>query len=167
MDSGALLLLIAFGLITGAYIFHPFIVDKRGGVKFYPRGAEKAQTYNQQISTLLAQKEQMLTVIQELDFDRDTGKLPEELHRTQRVEMLHKAAAILKQLDDLGYKEPEKKTSFEKSKNGKADYDDLDEMIARRKMAKTSKAEGFCTKCGNAIQASDRFCPKCGKTIER
>lgn len=167
MDSGALLLLLAFGLIAGVYIIHPFIAEKRGGLNRYARGTENAQTYNQEISSLLAQKEQMLTVIQELDFDRDTGKLPEDLHRTQRVEMLQKAAAILKQLDELGYKEQEKKARSGISNISKLDYDDLDELIARRKLAKTSKAEGFCTKCGNAIQASDRFCPKCGKTIER
>lgn len=167
MNSGALLLVIAVGLITAAFVLYPFVVNKRFGMKSASRTSNNSQTLNQQISSLLAQKEQMLTVIQELDFDRDTGKLPEDLYQSQRVEMLQKAAGILKQLDDLGYQEPEKKTSSSKKANGNKDYDDLDELIARRKLAKTSKAEGFCSKCGNAIQANDRFCPKCGKTIER
>ncbi len=167
MNSGALLLVIAVGLITAAFVLYPFAVSKRFGMKSASRTSDNFQTLNQQISTLLAQKEQTLTIIQELDFDRDTGKLPEDLYQSQRVEMLQKAAGILKQLDELGYQEPEKKTSSGKRENGKKDYDDLDELIARRKMAKTSKAEGFCSKCGHAIQANDRFCPKCGKTIER
>ncbi len=167
MDLGALLLLIAVLLITAAIVTRPFLADQPGRRNSTPGTAAGMQPFDQQVSTLLAEKEHLLNIIQELDFDRDTGKIPQDLYQANRTEMLQQAAGLLMKLDELGYKEPEKKSAAAHPAGKRAEYDDLDELIARRRLAKTSKAEGFCAKCGSAIQATDRFCPKCGKTVER
>ncbi len=40
--------------------------------------------------------------------------------------------------------------------------DDLEVLLANRRRARLDESAGFCVKCGNAIQRSDKFCPKCG-----
>jgi hypothetical protein len=43
--------------------------------------------------------------------------------------------------------------------------DEMEVMLANRRRAQQSDAVGFCTKCGAALQRSDKFCPKCGVRV--
>jgi ribosomal protein S27AE len=167
MEIGAILILTAVLLVVCAIIIRPFMPSaQKSGVKNKSVPVQSDQQ-NHELSVLLAEKERLLNSIQEMDFDHETGKIPDELYTGQRNELIHSAAGILKQLAGLGYSEP-MNTGY----SGKAipsspqgSYDDLDEMIARRKLERNNKAVGFCPKCGQALQTSDRFCPKCGTTI--
>lgn len=43
--------------------------------------------------------------------------------------------------------------------------DDLEVLLAQRRRVRQDEAAGFCSKCGSALQKSDKFCPKCGNKI--
>jgi hypothetical protein len=118
------------------------------------------------LSGLLAEKERILSALQELDFDNSLGKIPLEQYPLQRNVLVQKGAEILSSLDKLGYKPGPSKGSLAKTNNHeKPAYDDLEEMISRRRIEKNGKNKGFCSKCGNAIHEADKFCPKCGTTV--
>jgi ribosomal protein S27AE len=167
MDAGAILLLAAVLLIVSAVVVRPLIQSSRK-INYSGRGKlGTSDTANHQLSVLLAEKERLLNTIQEMDFDHETGKIPDELFTRQREELVHTAAGILKQLAELGHVEqsPIGSPSKQLTQASTGSYDDLDEMIAKRKLERNTKPTGFCPKCGQTLHANDRFCPKCGTTI--
>lgn len=165
METGAILLLAAVLLIVSAIVIRPWMPSMKNTGKT----RQNRPSTDQQFSVWLAEKERLLNMIQELDFDHETGKIPDELFNEQRSELVQSAAQVLKQLADLGYKEPTPSKPMNDPitrQTNVREYDDLDELIAKRRLEKNGKATGFCPKCGNPLQASDRFCPKCGTTIQ-
>ena len=48
----------------------------------------------------MAQKEAILNQIRDLDFDHQTGKLPEDIDEQQRTQLLPLAAGVLQELDN-------------------------------------------------------------------
>ncbi len=75
MEAGAILSLAAVLLIVGAVVFRPFLP---GNKKSNPGRRIRLST-SQQASVWLAEKERLLTMIQELEFDHETGKVPDDL----------------------------------------------------------------------------------------
>ena len=43
--------------------------------------------------------------------------------------------------------------------------DELEAMIAARRLARRDKAAGFCPQCGKPVMKSDRFCSNCGTLV--
>ena len=141
---------------------------------------------DQELSALLAERERILTALQELDFDYTVGKIPEEDYPAQRAFLLQQGADVLRQLD--GFRaEPaqpapgdqleaaiaERRASLSPAPlpvsvtgngNESAD-DDLEVQIATRRRLRPEKSAGFCPQCGGPVQKSDRFCPKCGASL--
>lgn len=167
MEAGAILLLAAVLLIISAVVVRPLIPSKRDAKSSGRGKVQTSDAANHQLSVLLAEKERLLNTIQEMDFDHETGKIPDELFTEQRGELVQNAAAILRQLAELGYSQPMSAGGLSKTVSPvtAGTYDDLDELIARRKLERNTKPTGFCPKCGQTLHANDRFCPKCGTTI--
>ena len=164
MDLGAIFLLLTVVLLTAIFIFRPFwdktryqLETKKGSVDL------DSDRMDHQISSLTAEKERLLSAIEEMEFDHETGKVTDDLFPEQRAELMQQAAGVLKQLHDLGASGGEKTSSTPKP--DKQPYDDLEEMIAKRKVAQGKKGKGFCSKCGNAVKSDDRFCPRCGTPV--
>jgi len=132
------------------------------------------------ISSLLAENDRILNALQELDFDNTLGKIPEEDYPFMRKELLNKGVDILKQLDEL--RQTTADTDVEKmledaitarklaSENQLVSLVEEDEeieaLIAKRRLSRDSKSAGFCSKCGNPILLSDVFCPRCGNSTK-
>jgi hypothetical protein len=167
MEPTAILLILTVLLLAAAFIGRPFYIkDARYSRKLNPAEGAAKDKFDHIHSSLLAEKERILSSIQELDFDYSLHKVPEDLYPVQRGELLQQAAGLLKELENMGFTQETKSTSTSKSSNKVAtDYDELEEMIAKRKTEIKEKSSGFCPRCGRAIQESDRFCPKCGFTI--
>jgi hypothetical protein len=167
MEPTAILLILTILLLAAAFIGRPFYIkDARYSRKLNPADGAAKDKLDHIHSSLLAEKERILSSIQELDFDYSLRKVPEDLYPVQRAELLHQAAGLLKELEDMGFSHETKLTSSPKGSIKVAtDYDELEEMIAKRKTEIKEKSSGFCPRCGRAIQESDRFCPKCGFTI--
>lgn len=91
MDIGSILILLALTILVGLFVARPILEHK---------GSSVSQE-EQELSTLLAERDRTLLALQELDFDYTLGKIPEEDYPIQRRRMLDYGADILRKLDHL------------------------------------------------------------------
>ena len=94
MDIGSILLLLALLVLIGLFIARPLI--DRETVVVSPQ--EDQQEH--EISTLLAERDRILTALNELDFDHALGKIPEQQYPAQRAILLQQGADVLRKLDE-------------------------------------------------------------------
>jgi len=91
MDIGALFLLLALLILVALFVSRPFLEQQPAAALQEEHAA----------SSLLAERDRILTALQELDFDHVLGKIPAEDYPVQRSSLLQRGAAILRQLDAL------------------------------------------------------------------
>ncbi len=158
MDLAAILFLAALLLVVTLYLVMPLM-----GMH-----SQRAPEETQAVSALLAERERLLTALQELDFDFQLGKVPADDYPVQRADLLRKGADVLKQLDALAPSRPaarpEQATNSGSEKANLTD-DEIESMLAARRKAHKTKSAGFCPRCGKAVQTTDQFCPHCGKSL--
>ena len=159
MDLGAIFLLLGVIVIVVVFVVQPFTLRWQAKVQ-----SEKA------ISVLLANRENALSALQELDFDYKLGKILPEEYSIQRAGLLQMGAEALRRLDEIQAAqpapigEPIKQVAEVKAINPLAD-EDLEDLVAKRRMARQQKAAGFCPKCGKPILQFDQFCSSCGQAV--
>src|SRR5207244_1615671 len=85
-------------IIVGLFLYAPFL----------ERRARRVTVEEQELSTLLAERERAINALQELDFDYKLGKVPEEDYPIQRTNLLQKGAEVLKRIDELTPKADDK-----------------------------------------------------------
>ena len=106
---------------------------------------------------LLARKGAILDAIRALDFDHDTGKLPDEEYERQRAALMSEAAVTLKALDELPA--------------GSVDgdvYAQIETAVNRIKQQRTVSAGApaqFCANCGQGLETDDNFYAHCGQPV--
>jgi NADH pyrophosphatase NudC (nudix superfamily) len=160
MDLAAIFLLLGVLVVVVVFVAQPFSQHWRA----------KAQS-GQAISVLLANRENALSALQELDFDFKLGKILPEEYSTQRASLLQMGAEALRRLDEIQasqpapIEEPVKPVAIVKAIKPLAD-EDLEDLVAKRRTARQQKAAGFCPKCGKPILQSDRFCSSCGQLVD-
>jgi hypothetical protein len=197
MDLGSIFLILAIFIGSVWFVSQPFFGGK---VKETDEGENEEQ---HRFSTLLAERDQVLDALQELEFDHAIGKVPEESYPIQRKILLERGTEVLRELDKLqvdegdrlgggggdeskrivaavaarrgmsvsnvsgGVSPVESNKSYPAFVNSTvADPDDdLEVMLAERRRKRNDQSAGFCPKCGNPVQKSDRFCPKCGTVL--
>lgn len=179
MDIGSILLLLALLVLIGLFIARPLI--DREAVVVSPE--EDRQEH--EISTLLAERDRVLTALHELDFDNALGKIPKQDYPAQRALLLQQGADVLRKLDEYDQVAPanDMEARIEQAIAERRaisvsqleavpesvlvrDADDVVEVqLANRRRTRQDKSAGFCPQCGRPIQKSDRFCPKCGYAI--
>jgi hypothetical protein len=177
MDIGSIFLILAILIPVVIFISRPLMECS----------ATSASYTEQDISTLLAERDQVVATLKELDDDYNLGKIPTEIYPTQRHALLQNGADILRQIDSYqmtsatGTAEDRLEAAIVArrltsdgaqnsiKKNGNAvppvPDDDLEQKIASHRRLRQGKAGGFCPKCGKPVQEVDRFCPKCGATL--
>jgi hypothetical protein len=127
---------------------------------------------SQEQSSLMAERERLLTALQELDFDHALGKIPGEDYPVQRAALLQKGAEVLRQLDALlpaNVVQTDRKVQQPGTKSHPVvllSDDDLEDLLAKRRTAHKDKSAGFCPSCGKPVLKSDVFCPSCGSTLK-
>jgi len=156
MDLAAVLFLIALLLAVSLYLVAPVMNNR-------PR---RRTEETQEVSSLLAERERLLNALQELDFDFQLGKIPEEDYPDQRADLLKRGAEVLKKLDALAASRPQLVTqrAGDSAEAGLSD-DDIESLLAARRTARKTKSAGFCPRCGKSILITDHFCPHCGKAL--
>ncbi|RPH59497.1 MAG: zinc ribbon domain-containing protein [Chloroflexi bacterium] len=178
MEIGAIFLLLAVVLLVTLFVARPFIEHRRVSV---------ISSDEHELSSLLAERDRLITALQELDFDHTLGKIPTEDYPSMRADLMRHAADVLQKLDahtspngqaSAGNGDAESRieaviaarradAAVQKSAASEpASDDDLEALIASRKAARKEKSAGFCPKCGKPVLRSDRFCPHCGKSIK-
>ena len=180
MDIGAVLLLIALLLGVGLYLAAPLLNNHM----------RRVSEETQEVSSLMAERDRVISALQELDFDFKLGKIPEEDYPAQRAELLQKGADVLRKLDTLTSPSPRRPSPGGRGDGGegknaesrlekavasrRADSaakaepisdDEIESMLAARRKARKSKAAGFCPRCGKPVLTTDQFCPNCGKAL--
>lgn len=96
ISTGSLLLGIALLLVVGLVVIRPLLSPSADEANF----AHAADPVTRR-QALEAQKDALLEQIRDLDFDRETGKVPEDKYQKRRTELTAEAADIFRQLDDL------------------------------------------------------------------
>ena len=177
MDIGSFFLILALALAVGLFIAQPFLKTVTNDVT----GKKVAFEAREHVrSALLAEREQVLDALQELDFDQVLGKIPAEDFPIQRNRLLAQGAAVLRKLDELIPPETElsaedrlevaiaerrSETRTAASAANISAGDAIEDQIALRRRTREEKSAGFCPKCGRPLQKSDQFCPKCGTAL--
>jgi len=181
MTIGSILLSIALLLVVGLFVARPFL---------FPASRQGAGDDLNEYEALEAQKEAVLAQIRELDFDHETGKVPEEEYQTLRQEYLAEAARLFKALDALrpageraeAAGDIEAAVARLRQKAVTPGDDDIEAAVARRRQQMVNagdqtttapaptttagsvpaKRAGFCPQCGEARDGDDKFCAYCG-----
>jgi len=173
MDLGAILLLLALLLGVGFFLAAPLM---RGAA---PRGLDESP----EASALLAERDRVITALQELDFDFKLGKVPEDAYPEQRTSLLQRGADVLKKLDELtqdaspaGVDGHDAGARIEAAAAvdgggrvraaGPLQDDTIESMLAARRAGRRAKSAGFCPRCGKPVLTTDQFCPNCGKSLQ-
>jgi hypothetical protein len=167
-EIGALFLILALVLLVGMFISRPFLALESEPEPDGPEGdpVGQPQHTDQLRSTLLAERERLLSALQELDFDYNLGKIPAEDYPAQRAALAHDAAEALRKLDDLApasipYQAPAPPEPVVVEPPDEA----LELAIATHRRNRSEKSIGFCPRCGKPVKKSDKFCSRCGMPI--
>jgi hypothetical protein len=165
MDLGALFLLLALALLVGVIISRPLLFK---GTEEPAISANLPEEH--QRSTLLAERDRLLTALQELEFDHNLGKVPEEDYPEQRAALVKSTADVLRQLDTTPVASvPVDETAAPQDMTSQPALGDenLEALIAAHRRARLldGKAASFCSKCGKPVAKSDKFCSRCGTAL--
>jgi hypothetical protein len=163
MDLAAIFLLLIVLVLIVFFVSFPFFDRKR----------IRVVKNNRELSFLLAERERLLTALQELEFDQSLGKIPAEDYPLQRSDLLHKGADVLRKLDSLSYSQSHKPDRNINQpvirpnvKNPLSD-EEMEALLSQRRAARKEKTAGFCPTCGKPVLQSDVFCPSCGNTLRK
>jgi hypothetical protein len=173
MSIGSLLLGATVLILVGLFLARPFLLSNAR----YGRRKGLRQE-------LLAQKEAILAQIQVIEFDYETGTLPEQEYKQQRRQLVAEAAEILERLDNVP-------GTAETTSTGGVD-NEIEAAVARLRQRQPHPAAApapqkaappapipaaaekpvlvngqvkFCAQCGQAVEEGDKFCAYCGHKI--
>ena len=168
MELTAIFFSLAVLILVGMFLYAPFTEQR----------ARQVTEEEHELSALMAERDRVITSLQELDFDFKLGKIPDEDYPAQRASLLQKGADILRKMDSLAPQPAsvqDSETRLEKviaSRHAEGSTaqleltdDDLESMISTRRKRHKDRSAGFCPKCGKPVMVTDRFCPSCGKSL--
>ncbi len=153
MDIGSLLVVLAIALITVAYIARPIIQHQGRRVTLEDR----------RLSALAAERDRVLSMLQELEMDMATGKIESEHYQAQRAALVAEGAAILKEMDALrGAPAGAAAAPLQDPET------EIEAAVARLRKGQSGgeAPAGFCPQCGKPAAAGDRFCIHCGNPLQ-
>ncbi len=151
MALSSLLFFLGIFILVGVIIIRPFLVEPD---TWGTSGPGKNDS-------LLAERERLLSAIEDLDLEYDLKKISSREHTRNRDILLSQAAEIIKQLDKL-----EKDFLADKSiSSAPASEDDLEEMIEARRRELKKEKTSFCLHCGKVVKPGDQFCGQCGEKL--
>lgn len=187
MEIGSILLISALLILSLFYVARPIIDGPKHSNSF-----EEIRQEPQELIRLIIDRDRLLGELKELDFDHTAGKITEPDYIKQRNFLVQTGADLLQRIDALnnslvklpGLRDNDLKLPDSVQKTVEAgstavhnhsgtigatphsNFDDeLEVMIANRRRNRSSKADGFCPKCGAPHQVTDHFCPKCGENF--
>jgi len=95
MDTGSLFLILALLVLVGLFVSRPLI--EKHSTTDQDNNLQSDHIY----SAALAERDQILNTLHELDLDFTLGKIPAQDYPIQRAALLEKGAKVLRQLDQL------------------------------------------------------------------
>ena len=166
MEVGSVFFLMGIGILAVGLLLRPFFL----AYLVYMSPQKKLPTHMEDVEciALREEKNRLLKLVHDLDFDHKLGKIPDEVYQEQRKELVSRGAVLLKRMHQINCVDVE---PFQKpSKDSPRSYqeavydpsDELEEIIAQHRRKQPERSLGFCAQCGTPYKRSDRFCPKCG-----
>jgi hypothetical protein len=160
MDLGSLLLGLALLILVAAYIARPLF--EREAAKPLAAALDSA---------LLAERDNVLTALRDLDFDHSTGKIAAEDYQAQRAALVSRGAAILQQLDAGAGPAEDLEAQIEaaiaarRQRDGAQPRSDLEVAAPAARVESLETPTHFCPNCGTPALEGDKFCARCGKRL--
>ena len=187
ISTGSLLLGIALLLVVGLVILRPFLLSSPSEATF--AHAADPVTMKQ---ALEAQKDALLEQIRDLDFDRQTGKVPEDKYRQRRAQLTAEAAQIFRQLEAMA--SADNGAGQAESGEGAIAVDEIEAAVAQLRKRPSAADSGTsdeaaeaeieaaiarfrnrpdgngtqdetrpASTASHATEKKSRFCPQCGE----
>jgi hypothetical protein len=154
MEIGSFLILLAILLPVLAYLAQP-IVTGQGVV---------VSGKDRHLSSLEAERESVLSTIQEIDMDYTLGKIEQEDYEAERSALIAQGADTMRQIDalagEIGPSETQVADPIDRDLEA-----ELEARVAVMRKVQDEAAIQYCTKCGTKILESDRFCSSCGADV--
>jgi hypothetical protein len=154
MEIGSFLILLAILLPVLAYLAQP-IVTGQGVVV-----SGKARRF----SSLEAERERVLSSIQEMDMDYTMGKILKEDYEAERSVLIAQGADTMRQIDALVGEKGTSDIPVADHEERKLEAE-LEARVAEMRKVQGETAAHYCTQCGSKILESDRFCSSCGADV--
>jgi hypothetical protein len=154
MDPGSILIILAIFMLTALFLSRPFWDDT----------IEVTRENDDKLSHLLAERERLLTAIEELDFDHQLGKVNENAYRYRRRRLLESGGGVLKELEKYSSKGQTTPQKQQPPSPGEEE-DDLEKLIASRRQKILESEHRFCSQCGFAVREGDKYCGNCGADL--
>src|SRR5512134_797560 len=127
MELAAIFFSLAVLILVGIYLYAPFM----------ERRARRVTEEEHELSALMAERDRVINSLQELDFDFNLGKIPEEDYPTQRSALLQRGAQILKKLDELA---PSSSPFLSQVSEGNGTDERIEKAVAARRADAASLA---------------------------
>lgn len=140
---GVLLLTLA----VLAFVGYPLLRQRR----------EEEPETDERGEELFGQRDATYSAIKELQFDYQLGNLSAQDHQALEEKYKHKAATILKQLDNIA-------VPVGKSRGPEEEIEE--EILRRRRRRGVEVGELVCPSCGKKNLSSAKFCSGCGSALE-
>jgi len=150
MTFASLLVVFSIFILAGLFILRPFLVK----AEFSGRSSSSL------FDSLIAERERLLSSIEELDLELELNKISSQEHSRNREILLAEAAEVLRQLDKVHKPGKTKKTPSPARSD-----DDLEKMIAARRKELMAGKSRTCPNCGQPVKGTDKFCSHCGETL--
>ncbi len=181
---GSLFLVLALAVFVALFIARPFLLEGRQKTASGTQTAQQEREH--QLSALLAERDRLLTALQELDFDYALGKVPQEDYPQQRAVLLKTGADVLRRLDEFSTGEPES--------NMVAAEDRIEAAVAARRADAAHQGSGtlpvqppvavqtngngngkgrddleeiIAARKRERKESAAGFCPRCGKPVQK
>ena len=180
MDWGAIFFVLTLVVMAILFLSQPFLDrDTKSSPLIEGQGVDDSRKMRE-LWRLEERRDQLLSALQDLDYDHEMGKIPPEDYESQREGLLVSGVEVIRQIRAIrpvranleeqassavmgvvngGLQRARKYPSFEE--------DELEEMIKTYRRTRQEKAIGFCPRCRKAIKESDRFCAQCGAPVEK
>lgn len=156
MDIGSILILLAITILVVGFVARP-LVEKRGFT---------VTDVDRQTSTLQAERDQILTILQELDMDHAMGKVEDEDYQSQRSDLVSRGAAVLKELDLIAANGSHGKDGIDRTEIATWKLEqEIEQAVSRLRSEVEESDAGFCSQCGSELVSGDRFCSHCGAVV--
>lgn len=186
---GSILLVLAVALLVALFIARPFL---RGGPAAHKRALAEVERSEHERSSLLAERDRVLTALQELDFDFALGKVPEDEYPAMRGDLLRTGAEVLRRLEvyeestgAAGSAEERIEAAISEVAAGSGDPVGSGNPVRSPVAARAGTAQAATGANGAARRGADPvedliaarkrarqesaagFCPKCGKPVQK
>lgn len=151
MDIGSVFIMLAMTILVIAFVARPLMGSR----------ASLVGEAEQRLSALQAERDKLLSLIQEIELDHAAGKIPDGDYLPQRTALVEQAAGVLRAIDGVKVGEPGAAAMPSEALDARIEA----AVASLRQAATTAAGQGNCTQCGSLLIEGDRFCSHCGAPV--